>query len=106
MAMSNEILKAYTHAFKAQFPTVSAEAVICFALVAVSEAPLTVGKLAQSLGMVETTVYKELSSLSMGSGAGLVSFVNVGDGSNQVQLTPKGADFRSSLQQTLEGKST
>lgn len=94
-------MKLYTKAFKAQFPSISVEGIMCYALVAGSAELKTVGKIAESAGISEPTAYKELASLSSGAGPGLVAFINMGDGRNQVQLTPRGADFRDALQKQM-----
>ncbi|WND01570.1 hypothetical protein QGN29_08355 [Temperatibacter marinus] len=100
--MDNEaVLKTYAKTFKESFPAVMAEAVMCYAVVAGTPDPLTVGHVGEKVGLTEPQAYKELASLSAGAGVGLVSFVNMGDGRNQVKLTPKGAQFRDVLQQKL-----
>lgn len=99
--MSDEILKAYAGAVKKQYPALSVEAVICFALVAGADDPLSISEIAQKAKVTEPVAYKELASLTLGAGAGLVTFVNMGSGMNKVQLTPLGAQFRNQLGEML-----
>lgn len=98
---TQDILKNYTHAFKASYPAVTAEGVMCYAIVAGHEEPLTVGKIAEMAGMTEPVAYRELASLSSGAGAGLITFINMGDGRNMARLTPLGSKFRDELQKKI-----
>lgn len=95
--MSNKsVLEQAAFIFKSQYPGLSAEAIICFLVILDLESP-TVGQVAQAVGMTEPQAYHFLSELGS-TGAGLVKFVNRGDGANICQITQAGLQARTSIQ--------
>lgn len=100
--MSNKsILEAATAAFKKDYPGLTAEAIICFLVTMDLDDP-TVGDIARAVGMTEPSAYQHMSMLTA-SGAGLIVFINQGDGRNQVKMTDRGRDLAAAVNQALAG---
>jgi len=97
-----DILHKVTDLVKASYPQLSAEAIVGFMVVAGNAGSnQTVGDVARIIGLAEPVAYQHLSTMTPGKGSGLLSFVNLGDGRNQVQLTPKGATLRDEINLAL-----
>lgn len=93
--MSNKaVLQQAVAIFKQQYPGLTAEAIICFIIIASSSEKPTVGDVARATGMAEPTAYQHISMLT-GRGAGLVTLENAGDGRNHVQLSSAGEQLKS-----------
>ncbi|MCJ9429696.1 hypothetical protein [Kordiimonas marina] len=98
--MSNKsVLEQAAFLFKSQYPSLTAEAIICFLMILDLDDP-TVGKVAQAVGMTEPQAYHFISELGS-TGAGLIKFVNRGDGANVCELTQAGMQARTSVQTAL-----
>ncbi len=89
------VLEQIASYFKDHFPGLTAEAIICFLVVIDFEQP-SVGDVARSVGMTEPDAYHHMSLLG-GSGAGLINFVNAGDGRNLIMLTDIGLLVKNNL---------
>ena len=97
-ASNKELIGAITNHIKASYPQLTAEAIVCFLIVAGAKKQMTASEVAAVIGMAEPQTYQHLSSMAPGKGSGLISLINVGDGTNKVQLTPKGADLRDEIE--------
>jgi len=89
--MSNkDILEHASAYFKLHYPNLMAESIISFLVLIDLGDGATVGDVARGIGMTEPQCYHFIAQLSAGSGAGLVSLENTGDGKNYVHLTGPG----------------
>ncbi len=97
MGQNDELFKRLTGHFKSSYPALTAESMVAFMVASGADGDQTVGDIARVMGMMEPQVYQHLSALAPGRGVGLVTLINVGDGSNKVVLTPLGANLRDEL---------
>ncbi|MBL4838773.1 MAG: hypothetical protein JKY34_14470 [Kordiimonadaceae bacterium] len=85
-----KILEHATAYFKKNYPSLTAEAIICFLVTLDLGRNPTVGDIARGVRMGEPQAYHHLSELTSGGGVGLIIFENLGDGRNYVHLTDIG----------------
>ncbi|WP_420429669.1 hypothetical protein [Kordiimonas sp.] len=99
--MSNKaVLEHAASYFKAQYPGLTAEAIICFLVVVDLNEP-TVGDVARAVGMTEPQAYQHISMLTP-SGAGIIQLQNEGDGRNIVLLTEAGLAAKAAIEAALK----
>lgn len=92
------ILEHATVFFKRTYPGLTAEAIVCFLVLIDLPRNPTVGDIARGVGMAEPTAYHHLSELTVGVGAGLITFENMGDGRNYVHLTGTGLEAKKQVE--------
>ncbi len=98
--MSNElILQTASTYLKANYPELTAEAMIAF-LVTVADDGQVVDEIAAKMGMSEPAAYHHLKLLGS-SGAKLISIENLGDGRNLVNLTDLGLAAKEAINAAL-----
>ena len=95
---NEELIGRITNHIKVSYPQLTAEAIVCFLIVAGAKNQMIVAEVAAAMRVSEPQAYQYLSGMAPGKGSGLISLINVGDGSNKVQITPKGATLRDEVE--------
>ena len=98
--MSNrEILQQAATVFRDQYPTLNAEAVIAFFIIADQEEP-TVDDISLAIGLHDMQVFQYMAPLR---NAGLVSLQTEDSGVNRVLLTGRGEEAKQAIMGLLTG---
>lgn len=101
--MSNqETLQHATRYFKQYYSSLPAEAVVCFLVRIGLEDGASISDVASMTGMAEPTCYQYLAQLTVGVGAGLIRFENIGAGKVVIHLTPAGEAAKEAVLNALE----
>lgn len=98
--MSNkEILRAATDALKVRYPSLNAEAMIAFMVIADFETP-TIGEIAVAMSLSDMQVFQYMAPLR---NAGLVGIEPHKSGSNVIILTDKGHEAKQAVEDVFSG---
>lgn len=99
-AMSNrEILQAATEVLKTRYPSLNAEAMIAFMVIADFETP-TIGEIAVAMQLSDMQVFQYMGPLRT---AGLVGVEPHRSGSNVVTLTDRGKEAKQAVEDIFSG---
>ena len=98
--MSNrEILQMATDVFKSGYPSLDAESVIAFLVIADHDKP-TIGDISIAIGMPDMQVFQHMAPLR---NAGLVTVEPQSNGSNIIVLTERGEDAKQAIAEIFAG---
>lgn len=98
--MSNkEILTAATNALRMRYPSLNAEAMIAFIVIADFESP-TIGEIAVAMNLSDMQVFQYMAPLRT---AGLVGLEPHRSGSNIIKLTDSGVEAKQAVEDVFAG---
>ncbi len=98
--MSNrEILQQATNVFKTRYPSLNAEAVIAFIVIADHTEP-TIGDISVAMNLPDMVVFQYMAPLRT---AGLVALKAAASGSNTILLTDRGEEAKQAIADIFSG---
>lgn len=98
--MSNrEILQMVTSVFKSNYPSLDAESVIAFLVIADHDKP-TIGDISIAIGMPDVQVFQHMAPLR---NAGLVTVEAQSTGSTTILLTEQGEEAKQAIADIFSG---
>lgn len=98
--MSNrEILRQATNVFKTRYPSLNAEAVIAFIVIADCDEP-SVGDISVAMNLPDMQVFQYMAPLR---NAGLVALQTQTGGSNTILLTDRGEEAKQAIADIFSG---
>lgn len=98
--MSNrEILEAATNVLKLRYPSLNAESMVAFMVIADHDEP-TIGEIAVAIGLSDPQVFQYMAPLRA---AGLVNLQAHATGSNSIILTERGEEAKQAIAEIFAG---
>lgn len=94
-----ELLQEATNIFKTNYPSLNAEAVIAFLVIADHDQP-TIGQISVAMNLSDMQVFQYMAPLRT---AGLVSLQAESSGSNTILLTERGEEAKQAIADIFSG---